>query len=397
MMPWADRIGSTIERAWRSRDYERSSFSGLATTVLSEAKAADLPDLDDIVNWVLAGQGLPQQENPAATFGQPPVTVYRAKRFYIEALFWTDGTTTVHQHAFSGAFRVLAGSSIETRFSFELERPVDGHFVAGRLHVASSSLLRTGDVRAIEGGSRMIHSLFHLERPSITIVARTYRDPNAGPQFDYALPGVGHDPFFMDVARDRALHVISMLRTVEHPKFETFVSEAIRQSDLHTGYRLLKECSDLPNRDLFERLLTQVADADFRTRFRDAFSEERRLKFLRSRRVLVQDPALRFFLGVLMNAQTRRDALDLVHSRDARVEPEVQVATWLAQLSRVTAKLQVGGMAWEPNLLGLPEFTDQREQQLACVLSGGSPDDDGETTGFLGRLRSLPPLACLFQ
>jgi hypothetical protein len=34
----------------------------------------------------------------------------------IEALFWVDGTTSIHQHSFSGAFQVLAGKSIHSRY-----------------------------------------------------------------------------------------------------------------------------------------------------------------------------------------------------------------------------------------------------------------------------------------
>jgi hypothetical protein len=45
--------------------------------------------------------------------------VYAGRRFYVEVVFWAEGTTAIHQHSFSGAFQVLVGSSIHTLYGFE--------------------------------------------------------------------------------------------------------------------------------------------------------------------------------------------------------------------------------------------------------------------------------------
>ena len=180
-----DQVGFEIERLWQTTDYDPGQFSDLAVKALIDADLPHRTRPDDVIDWVFGASALPRQQNLPATFGQPPVTLFRSRRFYIEALFWVDGTTSIHQHAFSGAFQVLEGSSIETQYTFEPTRRVSEHFVLGALHVKSTSFLRTGDVRPIRQGRRqLIHSLFHLERPSVTIVVRTFRDGDSGPQLN---------------------------------------------------------------------------------------------------------------------------------------------------------------------------------------------------------------------
>src|SRR5450432_3304985 len=177
-----DRLGIEVERRWQATDYDPRHFSDVAVAALAEAGLTEKLSPDDVVDWALSALTLPRQETLPATFGQPPVTLFRSRRFYIEALFWIDGSTSIHQHAFSGAFQVLEGSSIETRYAFETERVFDGHLVLGKLRTASTAMLRRGDIRPIASGPRgLIHALFHLERPSVTVVVRTFRDADAGP------------------------------------------------------------------------------------------------------------------------------------------------------------------------------------------------------------------------
>ncbi|HXJ21143.1 MAG TPA: hypothetical protein VMT03_13005 [Polyangia bacterium] len=391
------QLGAEIEARWRAADYALHLLPGLATRALAEVRLLASLHPDEIVEWALSGDELPQQPDPTAKFGQPPVTLFRGRRSHIDALFWVDGTTTIHQHGFSGAFQVLSGSSIETRYAFDSERSIDGRFLIGKLRVASTSFLRPGDIRPIESGSRLIHALFHLERPSITIVVRSFSDADAGPQYDYALPGIGHDPFFMDVTRDRALQLVGMLRTTEHPRFEGLVGDLIERSDLHSAYRVLRECASLPDVSMFERLIARVRDASAADMFRQAFEENRRIAFLRTRRNLVKDPELRFFLGVLLNAHRRQDVLTLVSERDPGVDAAKQVAACLRRLSEVTVKLQAAGIPWQPNLLGLPAFTDELEAFVAQFVAGGERRADTEAgRAFMGKLQAIPALACLF-
>jgi hypothetical protein len=392
-----DELGNLVEELWSASDYDPQRLPEIAADALRDARLPERLLPDDIIRWALRAAVLPQQRDIEARFGQPPITLYRARRFYVEALHWIDGSPTVHQHAFSGAFEVLAGSSVETRYTFDADREVDGHFVMGRLRLASTMLHARGDIAEIRSGSRgLIHGLFHLERPSITIVVRTFRDAGAGPQFNYTRNGIGVDPFLVDESRDRVLQMVAMMRSIEHPELETFVGDLLARSDLHTAFRVLDTCASLGDAALFDRLLERVRDHAAVERFREAFHESRRLAFLKSRRALIKSPDLRFLLGVLLNARRRQDALELVGARSLRAEPARQIVAWIRELSNLNIKLQAAGIPWQPNVLGLPEITDELEDALVRELKGGPVSGDQRIAAFLEKLRALPALACLF-
>jgi hypothetical protein len=391
-----DRLGTDLERVWRSADYDPRHFPDAAAKALTEADLPSRLHADDVVDWVFGAAALPRQESLPATFGQPPVTLFRTGRFYIEALYWVDGSTTIHQHGFSGAFQVLSGSSIETRYSFETVRAVDGHFAMGTLAVLSTALLRKGDIRPIVPGiGGLVHSLFHLERPSVTIVVRTFGDAGVGPQFRYAWPGVALNPFFKEETADRTLELVRLLLQIDHPSLEAKVGQLVARLDLHGAYRVLAECSHRGDKALLDRLLGRLRDPSASGLFRAAFEESRRLAFLASRRALVKDLDLRFFLGVLLNARRRVDALALIHARAPGSDPAARAASWLRQLASTSLKLQAGGASWQPNVLGLPEMSEAHERALCDALSGKPPADDADPR-LLEALRQIPALAGLF-
>jgi hypothetical protein len=275
-----------------------------------------------------------------------------------------------------------------------MERSFDGHFMLGTLEVSSSGLLRQGDVRPIWGGSKLIHSVFHLDRPSISIVVRTVADPFVGPQFAYSRAGIGRNPFYVEETMERRLQVVSMLRKLQHSSFERFVGDLVAESDLHTAYRVIFECA---SHGAGDKLVDRVRDAEAAERFRVAIRDHRRESFLLSRRGVVADAELRFFLSLLLNASRRRDLMSVTRQKKPGAQPELQIAAWLRQLSTVTVKLQADGVPWQPNLLGLPEFDDELERACVDLLTGNpSPALADRTQRSVAQLRALPALSCLF-
>jgi hypothetical protein len=391
-------LGLAIEEAWRVVDYDTGRFPEIAARALADAALPRRLTPDEIVRWALGPVALPRQRDIKADFGQPPLTLFHGRRFYVDALHWIDGTTSIHQHSFSGAFQVLAGSSIETQYAFEPSRVFNAHFMIGRLDVTSTRLHRVGDVTPIRSGPHGLrHSLFHLDRPSITIVARTPKDAGSDPQLSYTRSGIAVDPFFTEDAFDRSIQLVRYLCSVAHPDLESLVGDLIGRSDVHTAYRVLEAClTAVDDRSLLERLCDRVRDAEAAALFRAAFEEIRRTRFLQARRAVVREPELRFFLAVLLNAPRRREALALVAAFAGDRDPARQIAAWVRQLSNVTLKLQAASGPWQPNLLGLPPFTDELEAALANELSGGGGAPDGAAGPALTALRGIPALNCLF-
>ncbi|MDB6150802.1 MAG: hypothetical protein JWQ44_2250, partial [Chthoniobacter sp.] len=168
-------LGRTVRAQWKEQNFSLAAFPAIAQSALDDASPAEHVDLAELIRDFLLDDEQPLQSQSG--FGQPELVVYDDPRFYIQILFWLEGTTDIHQHQFSGAFHVLAGSSIHSRFVFEDAEPVSAHLRVGNLRVTETQLLETGSTVQIVSGESHIHSLFHLETPSLTVVVRTHSDP----------------------------------------------------------------------------------------------------------------------------------------------------------------------------------------------------------------------------
>jgi hypothetical protein len=149
MISYFQKLGERIEFAWRTRSYDESIFPDLALEALSEAPPSENVKVEDIIAWVFSPLHEFEQPDQGRLFGEPPVVLFQAHRFYIEALFWLSGTTDIHQHAFSGAFSVLAGSSVHSHWRFASDRRINSRMLWGRLERLSTEILKPGDMRPI--------------------------------------------------------------------------------------------------------------------------------------------------------------------------------------------------------------------------------------------------------
>src|SRR5262249_44090820 len=183
-------LGDLVQDRWRARRYDDATFPAIAEAALRELPPAEHLGAYDPLTWLVQASTIPKQRVEMEPFGQPPVQVYVTSRFFIETLYWIDGTTAIHQHAFNGAFHVLAGSSIHCLYSFDERTRMNSAVLLGELRRDALELLTRGDTRPILAGRAMRHSLFHLDRPSVTVVVRTYNVADSGPQYNYSLPGL---------------------------------------------------------------------------------------------------------------------------------------------------------------------------------------------------------------
>jgi len=132
-MDFFRKLGDQVEATWTKADYDNRAFPEIAEDALTRACPSNFVTHEEIAYWVLSDQFRAVRPPKESPFGQPDIALYvsPSNRFYIEALFWLSATTSVHQHAFSGAFHVLAGSSIHARYEFTSERIVNERFQIG--------------------------------------------------------------------------------------------------------------------------------------------------------------------------------------------------------------------------------------------------------------------------
>jgi hypothetical protein len=325
---------------------------------------------------------LPRQRDLHANFGDPPVTVFSAPRFHIDVYFWFNGTTSIHQHSFCGAFQVMHGSSIHSTYEFDCEKKINTFTEFGTMKLKKCELLSVGDVQEILAGKEYIHSLFHLDHPSATIVVRTDRSPLHLPQFNYHKPKLAIDPFFAQETVTKKKQLASALVRAKHPEADRLIAGLIVDSDLQTTFELLSSLRHLVAGDGFGEMF-KVGDqgARFRT-FLDAATErhgadadvlrevlerQEMIEKLTSKRQFVTDAEHRFFLALLMNVEGREPIFQLVRQRFPDAEPMDKVLDWTFDL----ANTRLTGTD-KSNVLGIEDFGDLDISILEQMLLGRS-------------------------
>src|SRR5205085_1073928 len=106
----------------------------------------------------------------------------------------------------------------------------------GKVALNAVELLKPGDVREINCGSDLIHSLFHLDNPSVSIVVRTPDEPDSGPEFEYKPPSLAIDPAHFNQATTKKSQLLRLLLKLKSAEYERFATIALKNSDLHLAF-----------------------------------------------------------------------------------------------------------------------------------------------------------------
>src|SRR5688572_32788259 len=100
-------LGRTVLARWKKQNFSLACFPEIAREAIEERSPARQVDVSGLVSEFLLNDEQPFQTGSG--FGQPELVVFDDPRFYIQILFWLEGSTDIHQHEFSGAFHVLQG------------------------------------------------------------------------------------------------------------------------------------------------------------------------------------------------------------------------------------------------------------------------------------------------
>jgi len=380
------QLGLQVDSIWRDRYYSDDEFPGIAAQALDQidlAKNGITPW--QIIRWLHTESELPRQQDIEARFGDPPITLFCGSRFYIDIYFWLDGTTDIHQHGFAGAFQVLTGSSLHSRYNFREEQAINEHFLLGQVSLRDVELLREGDIRPIIPGKEHIHSLFHLDRPSCTITVRTVTASTKQPQYSYRKPYLAIDPFYQDPSLLRKLQSVRMLLNLQQSDHIELIEDLLSTSDFQTTFLVLENAFRMLNsnqmerffnlstsRDRFDKLLQRAHQkhgqlVDF---VLPVLEEESRQEDMVRRRQFITSNEHRFFLALLLNISSRQKIVELVRERFPQSNPVDKVLDWIAEL----ATTKVWGSA-EANVLGLNEFDNDYLFVLECLLKNLSAEE----------------------
>ena len=326
------QLGEDIEECWRDQNYNEDAFAKIATDALLASDVLSRVDMQQLVDGVISGRVPAQQFR---TFGQPPVNLYVSHNFIIEALFWLDSTTSIHQHGFGGAFGVLQGSSLHSRYSFQCEERVCSQMLLGRLMFESAEVLVRGDVRTIVPGDRFVHSLFHLDCPSISVVVRTILPADYSPQYAYMRPGLAVDPFYEPEPLMTQLRLLSGLRTIYPNLFWEYAERIVSTKDLWTVFKVLQLCySDGSQSDDVNAIaaLTQKRFGRRAIFLIAALHEQTREQRIIAKRTITRSSDHRYFLALLLNLPNTDLIADFIRKRFPNGDPQSLIDQWTLEL-----------------------------------------------------------------
>jgi hypothetical protein len=367
-MKFFDELGAIVEQRWRDKNYDEAAFADIAAKALDEMPPHQHLNAWEVIRWLHTTPQLPRQMDVEGRFGNPPITLFVGNRFYIDIYFWLDGTTSIHQHAFSGAFQLLLGSSIHSQYEFRQEAQINQHLAIGQVDFKQVELLEVGQTRKIVSGNRFIHSLFHLDRPSATITVRTQQDTQTLPQWDYLKPCLARDPFFRNETAVKKLQSLSLLLGMKHPDTDAFIKDLLATADFPLTFSILDMVYTQFTTNAVEQVFHlgkglerfQVLLEAARKRHGQlvdllppVFNEMQRQNAIVQRRQFLTAGEQRFFLALLLNVPDKKLLLDLVGKRFPEADALDTIGEWLTELSTT----KVYG-SQEPNILGIGDFDD---------------------------------------
>ena len=206
-------MGQRIASEWEKANHNENAFVLVAGSAIREFCPWNVSP-EGLVRWALTTKGLPPQHDVHAGFGNPPLTVFSANGFQIQAIFWTQGATAIHNHGFVGAFTVLSGESLALHYGFNVQDRISSRLAVGEVTMRDAQRVVAGDVLDI--GYDLSQSVYHISRPTVSLVVRTLGEPLGGPRHDLVWPYLAFDPFRVDAAWVRATQLLRTWRELGH-------------------------------------------------------------------------------------------------------------------------------------------------------------------------------------
>jgi hypothetical protein len=395
-------LASDIHSAWNEHARDDAVFPELARSALERFAPATAVAPADLLRWIVESDRLPRQFDPQSVFGNLALTLASRGDFHVDALVWTDATTTIHQHTFCGAFHVLQGSSLHSRWSFRETKRWSDRLKRGELALAETEWLKTGSTRPIFSCAQTIHSLFHLENPSVTIVVRTPTTATVTPQLNYEPTGLAYDPFFETERAAKVRQTLSLLWSCDHPEREALTRLALRGVDAHTAARIVSSIRASATEEAQAFVLDALAsrDPELAALLCATAAHHERTRRLFELRKQTASSQHRMLLALLLNLPDRA-SIDRVLRQ---MVPEALPAEWIWQSIRSMHETPCR-RASGTNVLGL-HLNEVSEKALRILVGGASVaeasaaiaehaellDDARQLCGALAALPIISPL-----
>jgi len=383
-------LASKVHVAWARCGRDESAFPEIAQSML-DGFAGSGVDPDDVFRWLVTTDNLPLQLDPQSKFGNFALTVASRDDFCIDVLVWTDSTTSIHQHGFSGAFHVLHGSSLHTLWSFQESKRWSDRLKAGQLSLCATEYLRTGSTRPILPRNEMIHSLFHLEKPSVTVVVRTLSSAVYVPQLTYERSGLAYDPHPEPPIVQKTTQLLRLLWTSNHERRLEISKLAMSTIDAYSAVRIILSLASPAVAEGQAALIEgwKHRDPGLAALLRDTIRHMQRDRFIVRLRKHTQSPRHRMLLAMILNLPDRVS----IESAVRQIAPEEAPEQWLWETIR--SMYVSPSDEWDDeNVLGM-ELNESNEDVLRMLFEGHSVEEICHVLPNSDESRETVQTACL--
>lgn len=393
-----DELGAAIARRWKQAGDGFDAFAQAATPELEAFATGTLADAE-LLPRLCRTPFLPAQSELAAQPGAATVQVWRNDRFHLELSFRIDPSTAIHDHAFAGAFAVIAGTSLELEYNWQASQPIAPGIEAGDLSIATRRLLGPGDVRRL--GPDMIHSVVHLGLPTMLVLART---TGARPAANIFVEETGTRiaPRRDDQVLQRKLQLAQLVGRLDGEAARAATAALAEWGSRHVAaaFELARVAADTGTPEwIAAELATAIArehdiDAGFLAATVTQRQRENRLV-----RALhhVRDHGQRLLLALLFSPLSRADIFSLLAETYPERDLPALVFEWLRELLREQPTAPLGITLNAEELVVLEETLRADQTGLRDEHTSRSRLPPAELVMFREALRSWPVLSRLFK
>ncbi len=302
-----EALACSVKSEWKKSNFEVSHFSPVATKYLKEFISNNNLAYIDVIKWLVNASQIGKQSSLGASFGQPPITVYYDENFRIELLLWHVGVAAVHHHVFSGAFAMVHGECLHSIYEFIENEKLCNQLRIGEINIKYVELLQVGDIREIIPGPSLIHSTFHLDMPSVTMVVRTHIIEEFKPELEYRVPYIAFDSCYVDPLIVKKIQVLDFLAKIRSTEYQEMLFACLDSTDIFGCYLILRQLYlQHEQADKIENTIKYAINI-YGSRISYIISsikeEKRRLSIYRLRN-RVTDPGQRYYLALLLYLPT---------------------------------------------------------------------------------------------
>lgn len=230
-----NEVCSKIEKSWQKINYNCEDFYKVVTDFQDEFDFSELGEISNQVQ-LLQDPIIATQQVPS-TFSDMYFKLFDNGRFMIEILNWWGGHVNIHDHDFTAVQFQLKGKSLNVVYDFNEEEKC-GALTFGKLNVRNASIWNEGSTNIVRHGNLDPHGVFHIGRPTTSLLIRTHPTSRLGSQSNY-FPSLKAHYYVNSTVQRKKLTGLSLLSKSRPEEFKKCLNNFLNNQSLSENFFML--------------------------------------------------------------------------------------------------------------------------------------------------------------